>query len=94
MTMSFSYDILKLQIKKEVFVLNGTELKCARIRRNKTTSEMASLIGVSNNCWSRRECGKTSATLEEACIIGQALSLTETEFCAIFFDGILPFRKE
>ena len=65
--------------------MNGTELKCARIRRNKTTSEMASLIGVS---------GKTSATLEEACIIGQALSLTETEFCAIFFDGILPFRKE
>lgn len=74
--------------------MNGTELKCARIRRNKTTSEMAKLIGKSSNSWNQKERGRTSATLEEACIIGQALSLTETEFCAIFFDGKLPFRKE
>ena len=55
---------------------------------------MAKLIGKSSNSWNQKERGRTSATLEEACIIGQALSLTETEFCAIFFDGKLPFRKE
>ena len=74
--------------------MDCTELKCARIRRGKSTSEMARAIGKSDASWGQKERGDVSVSLEEAGVIGKELGLTEREFIDIFFDGILPFRKE
>lgn len=74
--------------------MNCTELRCARIRRHKSTSEMAKLIGKSDAAWNMRERGDVAVSLDESVIIGKALELTEEEFSTIFFDGELPFRKK
>ncbi len=74
-------------------MVNCTELKCARIRRKKSTTEMAKAIGKSDSAWNQRERGETAVSLEESGIIGRELRLTAEEFFAIFFDGNLPFRN-
>ncbi len=74
--------------------MDCTELKCARIRRGKSTSQMAQAIGKSDASWGMKERGEVSISLDEAGVIGRELALTEQEFIAIFFDGNLPFRKE
>lgn len=74
--------------------MDCTELKCARIRRKKSTADMARLIGKSDAAWNQRERGETEVSLKEAGDIGRELDLTEGEFIAIFFDGELPYRKE
>ena len=74
--------------------MNCTELKCARIRHKKSTGEMAQVIGKSDSAWNQRERGETEVSLKEVGLISRELQLTEREFIAIFFDGILPFRKE
>lgn len=73
--------------------MDCTELKCARIRRKKSTSEMAHAIGKSDAAWNQRERGETAVALDEVAPISRELGLTEDEFIAIFFDGNLPFRK-
>lgn len=73
--------------------MNGIELRCARIRRGKSTADMAELVGISSISWNQRERGERVCTLQEAALVSKALALTETEFADIFFDGILPFRK-
>lgn len=74
-------------------MMDCTELKCARIRRRKSTTEMANAIGKSDSAWNQRERGETAIPLEEVAPICNELSLTEDEVISIFFDGILPFRK-
>lgn len=73
--------------------MDCTELKCARIRRRKSTSEMANAIGKSDSAWNQRERGETAVALEEVAPISRELDLSEDEFIAIFFDGNLPYRK-
>lgn len=73
--------------------MNCTELKCARIRRKKSTTEMARAIGRSDSAWNQRERGETAVSLEEAGIIVKELCLSVEEFVTIFFDGDLPFRN-
>ena len=73
--------------------MNCTELKCARIKRNIRTSQMAKVIGKSDAAWNMRERGDTSISLKEVAPISRQLDLSEQEFADIFFDGELPFRK-
>lgn len=74
--------------------MNAIELKCARIRHRKSTKEMAQVIGKSVGAYTLRERGVSPVTLEEACLLGPALGLSEKEFLTIFCDGIVPYRKE
>ncbi len=74
--------------------MNPIELKCARIRRGKTTREMAEVIGNSMAAYNLRERGICPVTLEDAKKLGPALGLSEEEFFMIFFDGDIPYCKE
>ena len=74
--------------------MNPIELKCARIRRGKTTREMAEAIGNSMAAYNLRERGICPVTLEDAKKLGPALGLSEEEFFMIFFDGDIPYCKE
>lgn len=74
--------------------MNAIELKCARIRRGKTTREMAEAIENSMAAYNLRERGVCPVTLEDAKRLGPALGLTKDEFFMIFFDGVVPYRKE
>ena len=74
--------------------MNPIELKCARIRRGKTTREMAEVIGNSMAAYNLRERGICPVTLEDAKKLGPALGLSEEEFFMIFFDGDIPYCQE
>ena len=74
--------------------MNAVELKCARIRRGKTTREMAEVIGNSMAAYNLRERGVCPVTLEDAKRLGPALDLSRDEFFTIFFDGIVPYRND
>ncbi len=69
------------------------ELKCARIRRKKSSARMGRVIGKSEAAWTKRERGELRVSLDEVIPISKELDLDEKEFCAIFFDGKLPFRR-
>ncbi len=69
------------------------ELKCARIRRKKSSAHMGCVIGKSEASWTKRERGELRVSLDEVIPISEELDLDEKEFCAIFFDGKLPFRR-
>lgn len=69
------------------------ELKFARVRRKKSTADMAKAIGKSDSAWNQRERGDTAVSLREVSVISSELALSEQEFANIFFDGNLPFRK-
>lgn len=73
--------------------MNPMELKIARIRRNKSATEMAKMVGITDSARITRERGKTRVSLEEAVAISRYLDLSEDEFYTIFFDGEIPFRK-
>lgn len=73
--------------------MNPIELKCARIRHGKTTREMAAAIGNSMAAYNLRERGVCPVTLEDAKRLGPALDLSKEEFFLIFFDGVVPYRK-
>ena len=74
--------------------MNPIELKCARIRRGKTTREMAEVIGNSMAAYNLRERGICPVTLEDARKLGPALGLSKDEFFMIFFDGDIPYRND
>lgn len=74
--------------------MNPIELKCARIRRGKTTREMAEAIGNSMAAYNLRERGICPVTLEDARRLGPALGLSKEEFFMIFFDGDIPYQEE
>lgn len=73
--------------------MNAIELRCARLRHRKSANEMAKAIGKSVNTYNLKECGKRTVTLTEACVLSNALGLSEDEFVTVFFDGIVPYRK-
>lgn len=69
------------------------ELKCARIRHRKSSAHMGRVIGKSEAAWTKRERGELRVSLDEVALISKELDLDESEFCTIFFDGKLPFRR-
>jgi len=70
------------------------ELKCARIRHRKSSAHMGRVIGKSEAAWTKRERGELRVSLDEVALISKELDLDEREFCTIFFDGQLPFRRK
>lgn len=74
--------------------MNAIELRCARLRHRKSAKEMAQAIGKSVNTYNLKECGQRTVTLTEACVLSNALELSEAEFITVFFDGVVPYRKE
>ncbi len=60
------------------------ELKCARIRRKKSSAHMGRVIGKSEASWTKRERGELRVSLDEVIPISKDLDLDEREFCAIF----------
>lgn len=73
--------------------MDGLELKCARIRRGKSSAHMGRVIGQSEASWTKRERGVVQVSLKEVPLISKELDLDEREFVDIFFDGKLPFRS-
>lgn len=72
--------------------MNKLELEIARMRKGKSRSDMAAVIGKCRNAYAKKETGQTPFTDEEKLALADALELNIEQFSAIFFDGKLPIR--
>ena len=70
--------------------MNSLELEFARKRKNRTTSDMAVVIGKSEVSYRKKERGEVQFNDAEKACITRDLDLTAEQFNTIFFDGNLP----
>ena len=69
--------------------MNTSELKAERIRQNKSTEYMASLIEKTVDTYAKKERGEVKFSPEETVAVANDLGLDIDKFNAIFFDGEL-----
>lgn len=74
--------------------MNTNGLKSERIRKGKSISDMAGLIGKSYSTWQKKEKGSVEFTTEEIAIVSNCLELSPAQMNAIFFDSKLLFGKK
>lgn len=74
--------------------MNTNELKSERIRKGRSISYMARLIGRSYSTWQKKEKGSVEFTAEEIAIVSNDLDLSPAKMNDIFFDSKLLFGNK
>lgn len=73
--------------------MNNLELKFARQREGLSQREMAEAIEKSIDSYAKKERGEVSFFPDEILKATLRLNLNYEQFNLIFFDNLLPFRK-
>lgn len=73
-------------MKRQVYNLNCSELKIARIRRNYSSKNLAKKLKWTPAVYSYKENGIRPLSLEDAKRIAEVLNLSPVEILLIFFD--------
>ena len=66
--------------------MNKTELKVQMLRKNKTTEQLCSALGISRTAWFRKTNGTSQFTQGEISALRFELDLDDHETAKIFFD--------
>lgn len=64
---------------------NPTSMKVSRIKRSLRQKDVASMLGITPEAYSRKETGAGNFTLQEANTIRDGLNLSDREMIDIFF---------
>ncbi len=73
--------------------MNSTELMAVRVRNSKRRTDIAQILGLKYDAYSRKERGMSNFTPRQIVLITKELGLTYEQVNDIFFDGELPQCK-
>lgn len=73
-------------------MVNSRKLKALLVENSYTQSEVAKLLGISTNAFSRKLNNKSQFTLNEAYLLKNILNVVEFE--RIFFENLIPNTQQ